>query len=180
MSNPEKVFRKLLDDIVKKRQYKKPSINVKPISTGGANYTSVLDGTVHVVPVDFQTLFCGSPLMDLMYFIFTGSDEHFRRRHFWDLIDYYYRELCSALSNLGLDPHRLYPKDDFDQDVKEFLPYGFMIALFMLHIITVNVEDAPSLGGNTDMTSFMNTKTSSYYPERLNGVINDFIRWGFI
>ncbi|KAM3959429.1 LOW QUALITY PROTEIN: uncharacterized protein ACR2FA_006497 [Aphomia sociella] len=65
------------------------------------------DGTLRIVPVDFQTLFCGSPLTDLMYFIFTGSDEHFRRRHFWDLVDHYYRELCSALSNLGIDPRAI-------------------------------------------------------------------------
>ncbi|KAM3959430.1 uncharacterized protein ACR2FA_006498 [Aphomia sociella] len=138
------------------------------------------DGTLNVVPVDFQTLFYGSPLTDLMYFIFSGSDEHFRRRHFWDLVDHYYRELCSALRNLGLDPNKLYPKDDFDQDVKEFLPYGFMVAVFLLPIITVNVEDAPSFAGNNDLASFMYTKTSSYYPDRLNGIINDFVRWGIL
>ncbi|KAM3959427.1 LOW QUALITY PROTEIN: uncharacterized protein ACR2FA_006495 [Aphomia sociella] len=162
--------------------YKPERQNIQVLCHGDYRPSNLLhkvekDGTLNVIPVDFQTIYSGSPLLDLMYFIFTGSDEHFRRRHFWDLVDHYYRELCTALRNLGLDTHKLYPKDDFDHDVKEFLPFGFIIGCFLLPLITVNAEDAPSPGGNNDIKSFMNIKTSSYYPDRLNGIINDFLNY---
>ncbi|XP_052755701.1 uncharacterized protein LOC113515745 [Galleria mellonella] len=101
------------------------------------------DGTLEVVPVDFQTIQGTAPLIDLMYFIFTGSDEEFRRRHFWDLVDHYYRELCSALRNFELDPRNIYPEDEFNRDVKEFLPFGLLVGIFSLPIITVDSADAP-------------------------------------
>lgn len=138
------------------------------------------DGTLEVIPVDYQTIRGGSPLVDLMSFIFTGSDEEFRRRHFWDLIDHYYRELCSALRSLELDSRDIYPEDEFDRDVKEFLLLGLLIGLFALPVITVDSEDAPSMSGENDFHSFMNIKTNSIYSERLNGVVNDFVRWGII
>ncbi|XP_059046481.1 uncharacterized protein LOC131842060 [Achroia grisella] len=138
------------------------------------------DGTLEVIPVDYQTLRASSPLIDLMSFIFMGSDENFRRRHFWDLIDHYYRELCSALRNLNLDPNKIYPEDEYDLDVKEFLPFGLLVGLFSLPIITVDAEDAPSLGGENDFATFLEVKTGAVYSERLNGIINDFIRWGII
>ncbi|XP_059046623.1 uncharacterized protein LOC131842120 [Achroia grisella] len=138
------------------------------------------NGELEVIPVDFQTIQGTTPLIDLFYYIFAGSDENFRRRHFWDLVDHYYRELCSALENVGLDPRKVYPEDEFDREVKEFLPYGLLIGIFTLPIITVDTEDAPSMDGENDMSSFFNMKTSSLFPERLNGIINDYIRWGVI
>ncbi|XP_059046975.1 uncharacterized protein LOC131842465 [Achroia grisella] len=137
------------------------------------------DGTVEVIPVDYQTIQSGAPLIDLMYFIFTGSDENFRRRHFWDLVDHYYRELCSALRNMGLDPRQIYTEDEFDLDIKEILPSGLLIGIFFLPIITVETENAPSIGDG-DINSMVDIKVSPYYAERINGIVNDYIRYGII
>ncbi|XP_026755823.3 uncharacterized oxidoreductase dhs-27-like [Galleria mellonella] len=138
------------------------------------------DGTMEVIPVDYQTIHTGTPLTDLIYFIFTGSDEEFRRRHFWDLLDYYYRELCNALRSLGRNPRNVYPEDEFHHDVKEILPLGLVIGIILLPVITVETEDAPALDGEIDLDTVLNTKISSSYVERMRGIINDYARWDII
>ncbi|XP_059046529.1 uncharacterized protein LOC131842068 [Achroia grisella] len=138
------------------------------------------DGSLEVIPVDFQTLQYGCPISDLLYFIFTGSDEKFRRQYFQDLTDHYYQELNSALRALELNPDVIYPKRAFELDLKEFLPFGLIIAIFSLPIVTVEVEDAPSMQADSSLEKVAKAKTGSSYPERMNGVINDFFRWGII
>ncbi|XP_031765345.2 uncharacterized protein LOC113522146 [Galleria mellonella] len=138
------------------------------------------DGTLHVIPVDFQTISAGSPIIDLLYFIFTGSDEDFRRQHYEQLTGHYYQELSRALRNLNVNPEKIYPKEDYNKDLKEFLPFGLVLGLFTLPIITVEAENAPSLQGDDGINSMVVSKTSNLYPERLNGIVNDYIRWGIL
>ena len=69
--------------------------------------------------VDLQTLQGGSPVTDLIYFIFTGSDEEFRAKHYQKLIDHYYSELSAAMKRLNLDPEETFSREDFDFEMKE-------------------------------------------------------------
>ncbi|XP_059046542.1 uncharacterized protein LOC131842072 [Achroia grisella] len=141
------------------------------------------DGSLEVIPIDFQTIKVGSPLVDLFYLIFTGTDKKFRRQHFQDLTDYYYQELSNALRSFNLDPDVIYPKRAFDLELKEHLPYALVTAIYTLPIITVESQDAPTVGfenGVEGFDGFLKAKTGSLYPERMNGVINDFFRWGII
>ncbi|XP_059046513.1 uncharacterized kinase-like protein D1044.1 [Achroia grisella] len=138
------------------------------------------DGTLEIIPVDFQNVQCNSPITDLIYFVLMGSDENFRREHYENLTKHYYQEMCNALRFLKLDPDVVYPKSVFDHDLKKFLPHGLFMAIFGLPIITVEEEDAPSVQGGNAIENFTRSKTGALYPERINGVINDFIRWGII
>lgn len=74
---------------------------------------------VEVVVVDYQTLRVSNPICDLMYFIFSGSDETFREKHYHQLLDHYYKELCSALTRLGVDAEKKYSREDFEFEMKE-------------------------------------------------------------
>ncbi|KAM3959428.1 uncharacterized protein ACR2FA_006496 [Aphomia sociella] len=71
-------------------------------------------GILEVVPVDYQTIQPNSPITDLFYLIFTGSDEEFRRKHFQQLLDLYYEEFSSALRLLKVNPDIVYPKRDYE------------------------------------------------------------------
>ncbi|XP_059051603.1 uncharacterized protein LOC131846343, partial [Achroia grisella] len=141
------------------------------------------DGSMEVIPVDYQTILVGNPVLDLLYFIFTGSDEEFRCQYYEQLIEHYYIHLNSALHNLNLDPDKLYSKENFKYDLKEFLPFGLICSIFTLPIITINTEDAPKPQGEDGLeTIAINavTKTSALYRERFNGIVNDYVRWGVI
>uniref|UniRef100_A0A2A4JTG5 CHK kinase-like domain-containing protein n=1 Tax=Heliothis virescens TaxID=7102 RepID=A0A2A4JTG5_HELVI len=138
------------------------------------------DGKVDIKIVDLQTLQGGSPLTDLLYFIFTGSDEQFRARYFDRLVEHYYSQLSAAMRRLHLDPHENFSREDFDAELKEKLPFGLTLATFTLPVITVDTEHAPKVDESLEISNFSVEKTSALYCERLNGVVNDYVRWGVL
>ncbi|XP_075981205.1 uncharacterized protein LOC142979873 isoform X3 [Anticarsia gemmatalis] len=138
------------------------------------------DGSVDIKIVDLQTLQGGSPVVDLLYFIFTGSDSAFREQYYERLIDHYYTELEAAMKRLKLDPKEIYSKEDFHSELKEKLPFGLTIAVFALPVVTVDKENAPQVNENMELSAFSVAKTSALYTERLNGVVDDYIKWGVL
>lgn len=80
---------------------------------------SFQDGTFEIIPVDYQTLQIGNPIVDLMYFIFNGSDKEFRKNYYKETLEFYYRELRAALTRLDVDPDSVYPREDFDFEVEQ-------------------------------------------------------------
>nr|XP_049701036.1 uncharacterized protein LOC110377940 isoform X3 [Helicoverpa armigera] len=138
------------------------------------------DGKVDIKILDLQTLQRGSPVTDLLYFIFTGSDEQFRAKYFDRLVEHYYSQLSASMRRLHLNPHEIFPKEDFDAELKEKLPFGLTLATFSLPVITVDTEDAPKVDETLEISSFSTGKTNDLYSERLNGVVNDYVRWGIL
>ncbi|XP_031765268.1 uncharacterized protein LOC116412978 [Galleria mellonella] len=138
------------------------------------------DGSLDIIPIDFQTISANSPVHDLYYFIFTSSDEEFRRKYYEQLLDHYYQQLCRALRNLNLDSEKHYPKKSYEKDLKEFVRFGLFHGVFSLPMITVDAENAPALHGEDGINCVQNIKTSDLYLERLNGIVNDYVRWGIL
>ncbi|XP_022828838.1 uncharacterized protein LOC111357884 isoform X1 [Spodoptera litura] len=138
------------------------------------------DGSVVIKVVDLQTLQGGSPVTDLIYFIFTGSDEKFRARYYDKLLDHYYSELSAAMKRLHLNPEKTFSQEDFEHEMKEKLPFGLVLAVFTLPIVTIDSENAPQVDESLDITKFNVEKTSDLYAERLNGVVNDYVKWGIL
>ncbi|KAJ8717585.1 hypothetical protein PYW07_005515 [Mythimna separata] len=138
------------------------------------------DGKVDIKIVDLQGLHGGTPVADIIYFIFSGTDEEFRAKYYDRLLNHYYTELSAAMTRLNLDPEETYSRDDFEYEMKERLPYGLSLAVFMLPVITIDSKDAPEVDENLDMNAFEVDKISNLYAGRLNGVVNDFVKWGIL
>ncbi|XP_013192456.2 uncharacterized protein LOC106136452 [Amyelois transitella] len=138
------------------------------------------DGSVDVIPVDLQTLRAGCGVSDLMYFIFSGSDAAFRAKYYRKLIDHYYENICETLKYAGLSPDDVYSREDFDYEVEKLQPSGIFMAVFILPMITVSSENAPSMAEGDDISSLAVEHTNDLYAERLNGVIDDAVRWEII
>ena len=79
----------------------------------------IQDGKVDIKVLDLQTLQGGSPVCDLLYFIFTGSDEEFRAKYYEKMLDHYYTQLSAAMKRLNLDPEETFSREDFDYEMKE-------------------------------------------------------------
>ncbi|CAH2089105.1 unnamed protein product [Euphydryas editha] len=137
------------------------------------------NGELDVISVDYQTLFKGNPVYDLMYFIFTGSDKNFRKNHFKETIEHYYKELRAALERLNLDPDYIYSREDFDYELKKMMPFGLLISMLLLLIITVQEEDAPKVDKDIEINDFLVTP-NNLYKERLNDIIDDYIEMGVL
>ncbi|XP_053615059.1 uncharacterized protein LOC128677917 [Plodia interpunctella] len=136
------------------------------------------DGSVDVIPVDLQTVMPSSGVIDLLYFIFTGTDGAFRQQYYSRLVDHYYASISRMLRAYGLNPDKVYPREDFDFELQERLPYGLIAAAFVLPIVTVEVADAPTLGNDELDLASLKIKTGKAFPERINDVVEDFVAWG--
>nr|XP_049701044.1 uncharacterized protein LOC126055542 [Helicoverpa armigera] len=135
------------------------------------------DGKVDIKILDLQTLQAGSPVMDLLYFIFTGSDEQFRAKYFDRLVEHYYSQLSASMRRLHLNPHEIFSKEDFYAELKEKMPYALTLSVFILPMMTINPEDAPK---GLSLEDFRVENTNDFYTKRINGAIDDFVRWGVL
>ncbi|KAL0859169.1 hypothetical protein ABMA27_010993 [Loxostege sticticalis] len=143
------------------------------------------DGKLQVIIVDYQTLHPGSACLDLLYFIFTGSDGAFRAQYYDQLLNHYFENLTAALKRLDLDPEEAFPRSVFDEEMKEMLPFGLLIASMMLPLVTVELAELTksgmafenkSLEAMTDMLSVVNALCS----QRFNEVVDDYVKWGVL
>lgn len=76
--------------------------------------------TKHVCFVDWQVIRFVSPVTDLLYAIFIGSDKDFRRKEHQRLIKFYYDTLSTQIRRLGSDPNNVYPYSVFQEHLKRF------------------------------------------------------------
>ncbi|XP_045780686.1 uncharacterized protein LOC123877816 [Maniola jurtina] len=138
----------------------------------------IQDDTLQSIAVDYQTVHAGCPASDLIYFIFMGSDEEFRRQHYEKLLDHYFASLEQALERMTVDLG-VYTREKFDSDMKELLPYAVLLGVMVLPVVTVQAEAAPRVDGDADFSGFV-MKPTELYAQRFSGIVNDCIRWGAI
>lgn len=137
------------------------------------------DNSFNTITVDYQTVHAGNPVADLLYFIFLGSDEEFRKEHFKELLDHYYKNLEQALERLSIDAVEVYPRNKFDDDVKELLTYGLVLGVAVLPIVTVEAESAPKMDQEIQVEAFV-FKANELYAKRFSGIVNDCFAWGIV
>ncbi|CAG9564335.1 unnamed protein product [Danaus chrysippus] len=132
------------------------------------------------VIVDYQTVHTGCPVGDLFYIIFMGSDEEFRRLYYDKLINHYYTSLEEALKRLAVDPVEVYPRESFESDMKELLPYVMLTAVTALPMVVVDYESAPKWDSDEADFSTLIVEPGLLYKQRFRGIVDDLVRWGVI
>ncbi|GBP67863.1 hypothetical protein EVAR_86689_1 [Eumeta japonica] len=149
-----------------------------PVTPCGWKYP--WDGKLEkVILVDYQTLHSGSAITDLLFFITCGTDGAFRRRHYKQLIDHYYEAFVDFLKKLGLDSNKLYPKEEFHDDLKESLPFGLLMAALALPMVLVEANNAPTFQADAKLSNFV-AKPNEEFKRRLRDFIDDYMEWGVI
>ncbi|XP_072943015.1 uncharacterized protein [Epargyreus clarus] len=137
------------------------------------------DGKVQPVLVDYQIMQRGTPVTDLLYFLISGSGEEFRANHLDEFFDHYYEEFGKALARFGIDVIEVLPRDVYDADVKELVPFGLTLGAFCLPIVTVDSSKAPKPEDVIDMDK-MNVEVSDLFLARFNGLVRDYVRMGIL
>ncbi|XP_050668292.1 uncharacterized protein LOC126967720 [Leptidea sinapis] len=134
-------------------------------------------GKLKSIVVDFQTLHAANPAVDIIYFVFLGSDELFREKYYHQLLDHYYTRLCSALQRFQLDPLEVYSREKFDEDIQITLPYAVLLGVTVLPVVTVEAASAPQLAGDADIDNII-VSPNQLYQARFSGIVDDLIRLG--
>ncbi|XP_018804909.1 PREDICTED: uncharacterized protein LOC108978860 isoform X2 [Bactrocera latifrons] len=148
-------------------------------------------GVVTMRLLDWQLLRYSSPISDLMYFIFTCTTRNFRKTHYGDVLNVYYEELISHISRLGSNPFKLFPREKFDEELKNRGAVALLFAMIVLPIITLKSEDVPNLetlSEQAEIGKLKNLKDSGLlcegnlqeYSQRMRDVIIDCINFGYI
>lgn len=102
---------------------------------------------IHNVLVDFQVMRLSSPNNDLVYYIFTSTKTALRRKHWKELLQFYFGQLETFV----LELKKPFPFT-FDQFLKDFLkkiPLGFwMNSLFSIGMEIMHEIDMTKAEGD--------------------------------
>ncbi|XP_028175286.1 uncharacterized protein LOC114363687 [Ostrinia furnacalis] len=130
-----------------------------------------------VMIIDFQFAYYGNPVTDLIFFIFLGTDQKFRKDHMEDLKELYYGTFESFLSDFGISASVVYSKRQFEDDFKEKLDFGLMCFIQFMPFLFARTDQLPELqNGLASLTLKMDER----YKNCLHGVVDDFIQWGYL
>ncbi|XP_063629527.1 uncharacterized protein LOC134800926 [Cydia splendana] len=137
------------------------------------------NGKLELVVVDFQLVHDASAVVDLMYFIFTATDESFRRVHYHELLDLYYEKLKASLLRLRVDPEQVYPKNTYKSRLEESAMLGLAIGVALLPMVLVDEDKTPAFNEDADIDDFA-VEGNALFKERFNGILNNYVEWGLL
>ncbi|XP_047534988.1 uncharacterized protein LOC125069512 [Vanessa atalanta] len=132
---------------------------------------------VELIIIDYQLIEYGSPIKDLILFLYFGSDREFRREHIDKLKELYFETLSRFLQYFNIDVENILPRQKFDKTYREWLDYGLVMCLyFSVFLIpansSINLKD-------------MNLKDCPFNPDKtvekmIRELVEDFIEWGYL
>ncbi|CAH2226853.1 jg5206, partial [Pararge aegeria aegeria] len=136
------------------------------------------DEDSEVILIDFQAPFYGSPVTDLLYFIYTGTDGKFRKAHMNNLRDLYHTELTKMLEYFDFDINDVYPKKVYEKDFEDSLDFGLMVALYLSPFVFTAENYFPDFSKDTieDISYTMDDR----YEERITEIVEEYLQWGIL
>ncbi|XP_063369664.1 uncharacterized protein LOC134657999 [Cydia amplana] len=137
------------------------------------------NGKLELAVVDFQLVHDANAVVDLMYFIYTATDESFRRVHYRELLDLYYEQLKASLFRLRVDPEQVYPENTYRSHVAECAMLGLAIGVGLLPMVLVDKDEIPAFNEDADMDDIA-VAGNALFRERFNGILNNYVEWGLL
>lgn len=132
----------------------------------------------------------GSPALDICYFLCTSTTTDLRQKYFDEFLKIYYTSLAGILRKCGSDPTQIFTFENLLQQIKKFGKCGLAASPILIEIMVADRSDI------TDIEEFakdslenenaeyvlvnMNDESKLTFKERLNGVIEDAIKYGMI
>ncbi|XP_059482611.1 uncharacterized protein LOC132200863 [Neocloeon triangulifer] len=142
--------------------------------------------------VDFQISRCASPVLDLLYFLFTSTNQALRRAHMFDLLEHYLREGKRALALRGVtDPPPSYfysSVDELHKDILRAKACGFLFACVVLPIVIADESQVPTeeeigefgnMLNDPDANPFAKMYSGPAFCSRMKELLDDFDDMGF-
>ncbi|CAG9794070.1 unnamed protein product [Diatraea saccharalis] len=129
-----------------------------------------------LIPVDYQLINYGCPVIDFLYLVFTGSDQKLRRDHLDDLKDLYYKTFENFLVHFDVRAQDVYSRERFEKEYWNFLNHGLCSFLIIAPFLFCCDDEIPDL--NNGITTINLNFNSPTCKERLCALVDDFVQWG--
>ncbi|XP_053667526.1 uncharacterized protein LOC128717878 [Anopheles marshallii] len=101
--------------------------------------------TAHVRMIDFQMVRWGSPVLDIILFVYCCTDQALRSQHYEELLSVYYRSFSELLTELGTDPLETFPPSALTDELERFGRFGCGIAIESILLSLLDEADVPDL-----------------------------------
>ncbi|XP_029166694.1 uncharacterized protein LOC114937416 [Nylanderia fulva] len=126
--------------------------------------------------VDFQNYLFFNPLREMVFYLFSSTEV--RDDYIQELMDLYHETFVAVLSRMGCDTES-FTREKFDENLNSQAKYEFMHLLFMLKILTLNVqEDEFKM---QDMQNFLKSyQGNQVFVQQQRKVISYFIKRNWI
>lgn len=132
-----------------------------------------------MIPVDYQLLYYGNPVIDFIYFISCATDRKFRKAHLSKLKDTYFETLKDFLKYFKIDVENVYPRKVFEVEYEAKKDFGLMMALLILPFMFASETDVPDIS-KEDLAEIQFKVNDEKFKERFSGIIEDFVECGVL
>lgn len=141
--------------------------------------------------LDWQVIRYASPVIDLLYNIFTSTDQALRDKEYDNLLQLYYKSLSRTIKLLGSNPDELFTFDDLQSELKKYGIYALLMAPMLLQISQADSSDITNLDDmcdkmangeleeNTSLVKTLSETSQLEFERRLAGVVEDILKLGY-
>ncbi|XP_035779548.1 uncharacterized protein LOC118459870 isoform X1 [Anopheles albimanus] len=91
------------------------------------NFLFHQDSSVRII--DFQMVRYASPVLDIILFVYTCTDQELRKTHYDALLQAYHMSCCELLHELGSNPAVVFPRTELVNELEQFGRFGCAVAM---------------------------------------------------
>lgn len=139
--------------------------------------------------LDFQLSRYSSPVLDILYNIFTSTDKQSRAASYDELLKTYHSSLSNTIEKLGSDPKKLYSFDNLQAQLRKFGEFALLCGPMIIQIKVANAQDIGNLddyaelvekGVEADLINEYDEKTQMEYSTLINDLVADLVNYGYV
>lgn len=139
--------------------------------------------------MDFQISRYCSPVLDLHYNLFSGTDKEFRDKNYEKLLKTYHSSLSETIRKLGSDPEKLYSYENFQKELKKFGYFALLTGPMIAQIRVAGAEDIRDLddyservdrGETADLLNDFGEETAAVFSKLMNDLVTDLLKYEYI
>lgn len=138
--------------------------------------------------IDWQIIRYSSPVLDLLYYMFSATDKELRDKEYHNLLHIYHSALTDIVKKLGSNPEKLFSYDDLQAQMKKFGKFSMLMTPVLIQVMMANAEDISNMddlsqemdkkGENVGIVkAFTCEKTKKAYQKRIRETITDVLKY---
>ncbi|KAM3955861.1 uncharacterized protein ACR2FA_010202 [Aphomia sociella] len=129
-----------------------------------------------VVPIDYQLMHYGSPVIDFFYFVYGSTDAKFRSKHLKDLKDLYHSTMTDFLNYFNVDIKKYFSRAQFEKIYQEKIEYGLAVTLFITPVVLADDNEVDF----SKLSHGERPKPNDQIIHRIEDGIKEFVKMGLL